>query len=160
MTKLIGWFFLLLAIPLGFFAFKRSVDKCVSRSWPVTQAQVLGADMYKRSRSGDWCLRLRYRYVIDGEAFSSRKLASSFMSNAGCDQDKSVIDARRERLQPGAALRVRYDPADPGRSLVYLEDLDFSDYFFNGLALVLFASGIKALRDAAALRRQQAAFSG
>lgn len=156
MTKLIGWCFLLLAIPLGFFAFKRSVDRCVSRSWPVTQAQVLSADMYKRSRSGDWCVRLRYRYVIDGEAFSSRKLASSFISSAGCDHDKGVIDARRERLQPGAAIRVRYDPADPGRSLVYLDDLDFSDYFFNGLALLLFVSGIKALREAASLHQEAA----
>ena len=159
MSKLLGWFFILLALPLGFFALTNSVNKLTAESWPRAQAEVLSSDLYRPSRSNRWCLRLRYRYVIDGKEYSSRRLSPSVMGGASsCAREKMVIEARLEKLQPGARIRIHYHPSNPAKAAVYLDDLDFTDYLLSGLTVLLLAGGIACIREGAAMARQQQAW--
>jgi hypothetical protein len=61
------------------------------------------------------------------------------------------MDARFEKLQPGEKIWVRYNPADPGKAIIYTDDLT-GIYFLFTVATILFCGGIKAIRAAAVMR--------
>ena len=134
-----GCFIILLALALGTFAFHRCIDKLRSPSWPGTLAQVLTADLSKRVKSGAWCVQVRYRYRLDHKVFTSSGL--SLDTNVACYRDKRSAHALFGRFQPGAELPVRYDPSNPGKSIVYLDDVDISDFLMLALALLLLFTG-------------------
>jgi hypothetical protein len=141
-----------MSTPLWFFSLNRVFDKHASDSWPLAYGEVLSSQVYKRSgRSVDWCIKLRYRYVVGNQVLTSGRLSTSLMGTAACDRDKKVIDARFEQLHPGAKIAVRYKPTDPEKGIIYQDDLT-GLYIFLALAAVLSASGIKAIREAAAVR--------
>lgn len=151
LTKIFGWCFLLMSIPLWFFSLNRVFEKHASESWPSTYGEVLSSQVYKRSgRSVDWCIKLRYRYVVGNQVLSSGRLSTSSMSTAACDRDQKAIDARFEPLQPGAKIVVRYNPANPEKAILYKDDLT-GLYIFLALAAVLLGGGIKAIREATAM---------
>ncbi len=157
MTKLIGWFFLLISLPIWILSLDRIVDRHASEAWPRTRGEVVSSEVYRRSgkSSTDWCIKLHYTYVVNNEVFSSKRLSTSWMSSSACDRDKALIESRFERLRPGAPIRVRYNPARPGKAIIYLDDLT-GLYIFLALALVLLAGGVKAIREGAAMASRRA----
>lgn len=149
--KFLGWFFILLSLPLGVFTFSRSADKIVSPSWPFTYGEVLSSDMYQRTgRSTDWCVRLRYQYTVDQNTFSTNRLSTSLIGNAGCDRDQEVIAARLRSMRPGDRIKVRYNSRNPEKGIIYSDGLDVLDYFLPGLVLLLLVGGLWQVRHAEA----------
>jgi len=148
-TVVIGCLFIAIAIPIGYFALTRSIDKLAAPSWPVASARVVTSDLAKRLKSGAWCIQLRYQFVVDHKTFTSSRLSP--MSSVACYRDRQAAAAVFERVQAGARIGIHYDPADPGNSIVFLDGLDFSDVLLIGLTLLLLLAGIGSLRRARGL---------
>lgn len=89
--------------------------------------------------------------MVGNQVLSSRRLSSSMLSAAGCAHDKTTIDARFEKLHPGARIVVHYKPSDPEKAIIYKDDLT-GLYIFLVLAVVLSGGGIKVIKEAAAMR--------
>lgn len=156
-TKLFACFFILTSLPPGVYTLTRTYDKLASASWPKTQAEVLASGMYRQPKSGKWCVNLQYRYVVDGNEFISRRISTSQLGETGCDSDRKLIAARLERYPPGARIKIRYLPANPGTAIVYVAEPDLFDFFFPALTIVLAAGGAWTLGEAKRQRKQQLA---
>lgn len=157
LTKFFGWFFILSALALGYFTFSRTIDKFTSKSWPSTQAEVLSSTMYESTgRSHVWCIRLRYRYVVGGREFSSIRSSTSIVTRAACDRDRGVIAARIERYQRGAMIKIRYEPSNPERAIVYVDELDLFDFLIPIIVIILFVGGVHAIREGRVMRLDRA----
>ena len=147
LARMMGWFLILLAIPAGYFSFWRAYDKLTSPAWPVTSAEIVRSSMYQRTgKSQDWCVKLSYRYSVEGEAYRSSRICVSRIGNTGCHRDQSVTAWRLASMAPGARIRVHYRPSDPNETAVFLAGLDFLDYFGVAVALVLFVVGVSEAR--------------
>ena len=154
---LLGWFMIALALPLAIWMALRIHDKLDAPSWPRVSAEVVRSDMYKRGgRSTDWCIKMAYRYEVDGRQFESARSVTSRMTDAGCDPSRAVIQARFEQRQPGDRITIRHHPRQPERAIAYVDGLDFPDYFFPAVALSVFAAGVHSIRHGARLRVEQA----
>ena len=150
MARMMGWFLILLAIPAGYFSFWRAYDKFTSPAWPVASAEIVRSSMYQRTgKSQDWCVKLAYRYTVEGKAYRSVRIGVSRIGNAGCHRDQAVTAWRLASMAPGARIRVHYRPGDAGDTAVFLASLDVLDYFGVGLALVLFVLGVSEARKRA-----------
>lgn len=148
---------LLLALPFTGYTAWQVAAKAAALSWPATDAQVLTSEAYRTTKPALWCIKLSYRYGVDGKAYVARRSSSSYVAGVGCDRDKRVIDARLERMRPGDRIRVRYDPRDPGDAVVYLAPtLEWIDAFLGIVGLVWLGCGIALIRDGRRLRREQA----
>lgn len=157
---LVGWFLIALAVPLAIWMALRIHDKFDARSWPKASAVVVKSELYERhGKSRDWCIKMAYRYEVDGQQFESSRSATSLMSEAGCDPSRTVIQARFEKRQPGDRITIRHHPRDPGRAIAYVDGLDIFDFFFPAVALSVFAAGVHSIRYGARLRLEQAALA-
>lgn len=159
MSILSGWFLILLALPIAVWITLRIVDNIDSRSWPKARAEIVSSELYKRtSRSStDWCIKLSYRYTIDGKQYTSRRISTSRISGANCDTSEAVMRSRLERQRPGDPIAIRYRPGQPAYAIVYIGKTDATDFLFPGLAIALFGGGVASIRAAGPLRQQQAA---
>lgn len=159
LDMLFGWFFISLALLIAVWMTLRIFDNIASRSWPKARAEIVASELYKRtSRSStDWCIKLSYRYTIDGRPYTSRRISTSRMSGASCDVSEAVMRARLEQQQPGDPIAIRYKPGQPGYAIVYVGKIEGADFVFAVLAVGLFAGGVASIRAAARLRLQQAA---
>ena len=156
---LFGWFLILLALPLGFWMAMRIADKIDSRTWPRASAQIVSSELYKRTgrHGADWCIKLSYRYVIDGRQHMGRRISTSRMGDTGCDPSETVMRARLENQQPGDRIGIRHAPGAPERAIVYVGALDIGDLVFSVIAIVTLGGGVGAIRAAGRLKLQQAA---
>jgi len=142
----LGWLSILLALAIGLYTVDRSVNKLASRTWPMTTATVLESSMYQRAgRSADWCVKLRYRYIVDGVAYTSSRTSTSVINSVGCNADKRLVDKRMQDLKSRLEMIIRYRPGNPAEAILYPADLDALDYFFLGLSAVFLFAGIKGL---------------
>ena len=154
---LVGWFMIALALPLAIWMALRIHDKFDARSWPKASAEVTRSELYKRGgRSTSWCIKMAYRYEVDGQRFESTRSATSRMTDAACDPSRAVIQARFENRQPGDRITIRHHPRKPERAIAYVDGLDFPDFFFPAVALSTFAAGVHSIRYGARLRVEQA----
>jgi hypothetical protein len=140
-NQLGGWLIVLLGFfLLGMAAFD-SVPKLRAYRWVSGMAQVTATDMYERTvRSHDWCGRISYTYIVNGNTYKSRNLSTSIISDVGCRRDKAQVTARLAKLPPGASIRIFYDPTAPEKVAIVRESLKWHDGFFAlfaGLTLVL-----------------------
>ncbi|MDO8064878.1 MULTISPECIES: DUF3592 domain-containing protein [unclassified Janthinobacterium] len=150
LARMMGWFLILLALPTAYFSFWRAYDKLASPAWPVTSAEIVRSSMYQRTgKSQDWCVKLSYRYSVDGKAYRSSRIGVSRIGNAGCHRDQAVTAWRLTSMAPGAHIRVHYRPRDPNDTAVFLAGLDFLDYFGVVLWVVLFVLGMSEARKRA-----------
>lgn len=107
LARMMGWFLILLAILAGYFSFWRAYDKLTSPAWPVTSAEIVRSSMYQRTgKSQDWCVKLAYRYTVEGKAYRSARIGVSRIGNAGCHRDQAVTAWRLASMAPGARIRV------------------------------------------------------
>lgn len=154
---LLGWFLIALALTLAIWMALRIHDKLDARSWPKASAKVVKSEMYKRDgRSTSWCIKMAYRYQVDGRQYESARSATSRMTNTACDPSRAAIQARFEQRQPGARITIRHHPRDPGRAIAHVDGLDFPDFFFPAAALSVFVAGVHSIRHGAGLRAAQA----
>ena len=154
---LFGWFLIVLAVPLAIWMALRIYDKFDARSWPKASAEVVESALYHRSgKRPDWCIKMAYRYEVDGRQFVSSRSATSRMTDAGCDPSRAVIEARLENRQPGDRITIRHHPRDPGRAIAYVDGLDFADFFLSAVALSTLVTGVLSIRYGARLRVEQA----
>lgn len=157
---LVGWFLIVLVAPLAIWTGLRIYDKFDARSWPTASAEVVKSELYeRRGKSRGWCIKMAYRYEVDGQQFVSNRSATSRMTDAACDPSRAVIQARFEKRQPGDRITIRHHPRDPGRAIAYVDGLDFADFFFPAVALSFFAAGVNSIRYGARLRVEQAALA-
>lgn len=157
---LLGWFLIVLAVPLAIWMALRIHDKFDARSWPKASAEVVESALYERhGKSPGWCIKMAYRYEVDGQQFVSRRSATSLMTEAACDPSRAVIEARFEKRQPGDRITIRHHPREPGRAIAYVDGLDSADFFFPAFALGMFAAGVGSIRYGARLRVEQAALA-
>lgn len=160
MHALAGWFMILLAIPLALWMAVRMADKIDARGWPRAEAVVVASELRERGgRRHDWCIALTYRYRVGAREYTSRRAATSIMSEAPCDASREVIQARFAQQQPGRRIMIRHHPTRPERAIVYLDGPDFADVFFSALALACFWGGALAIGSGRRLRVEQAALS-
>ncbi|MET0207845.1 MAG: DUF3592 domain-containing protein [Burkholderiaceae bacterium] len=157
---LLGWFLIALAVPLAIWMALRIHDKFDARSWPKASAVVVKSELYeRRGKSRDWCIKMAYRYEVDGQQYVSSRSATSLMTESACDPSRPVIQARFEKRQPGDRITIRHHPRQPGRAIAYVDGLDFVDFFFPAVALGVFAAGVGLIRYGARLRVEQAALA-
>lgn len=157
---LLGWFLIVLAAPLAIWMALRIHDKLDARSWPKAGAVVVESELYQRhGKSSGWCIKMAYRYEVDGRQFVSSRSATSRMTEAACDPSRAVIQARFEKRQPGHRITIRHHPREPGRAIAYVDGLDSADFFFPAFALGMFAAGVGSIRYGARLRVEQAALA-
>jgi hypothetical protein len=133
---LLGWFLIVLAVPLAIWMALRIHDKFDARSWPKASAVVVKSELYeRRGKSRGWCIKMAYRYEVDGQQFESTRSATSLMTEFTCDPSLVVIQARFEQRQPGDRITIRHHPREPARAIAYVDGLDFADFFFPAVAL-------------------------
>jgi hypothetical protein len=91
-----------------------------ANSWPVAAGRVLKTQMhsYYVSRVGMryWPL-VDYAYRVDGRDYTSRMIGLGAPLIFGSERRAQEILAR---YPAGAAVQVRYDPADPGQAALEL----------------------------------------
>lgn len=157
MSILLGWcLILLLALPFGGFAAWHVAGKTAALSWPKAGAEILGSELYRTTKPPLWCVKLALRYQVGERVYASRRSSSSWVAGAGCDRDRRVMQARIERMAPGARIAVRYDPRDPAGAVVYLAPaVEFIDVFFGIVGVIWLACGIHAIRIGKRQRREQ-----
>src|SRR5471032_2900457 len=114
LTKMVGWFIIFLSLPLGYLGVSRALIKIEARHWPAVPAEVVTSEMYHRGgRNPDWCLKLSYRYVVDGHPYIGTKTAPSIIGDAGCHRSEAVIAERLAELPPGASITAFVDAKAP-----------------------------------------------
>ncbi len=115
LARMMGWFLILSAILAGYFSFWRAYDKLTSPAWPVTSAEIVRSSMYQRTgKSQDWCVKLAYRYTVEGKAYRSARIGVSRIGNAGCHRDQAVT---AWRLPASGCITGRATRAIPPSSL-------------------------------------------
>lgn len=149
--KMFACFFFVLAIALAMYTASRTYDKLSAASWPAAQAEVLSSSMTDRSvkRRTLWCLALHYRYLVQGQEYSSRQVGTSRVREAGCNLDRSVVADMVAQLPPGAQVEIRYNPSRPGMAVMYVEELDLLDFSLPLLVALLGLIGLKVARPPA-----------
>lgn len=80
-----------------------------SRDWPTTEGEILRAQRHKGSQGARKVKRFEYRYTVDGNVYTSTRAAFVRVP---------YIDPLHRKYHSGMAVRVHYDAADPGRSVV------------------------------------------
>lgn len=89
-----------------------------AQSWPQAPGTLVTARVEKVSaRRGDvsWCLRLGYRYEVQGEAYNGQRVT---LGDAMCFDTPEAAQAELTRYPTGSALAVRYDPGAPKESVL------------------------------------------
>lgn len=157
MSILLGWcLIVLLAVPFGGFAAWHVACKADALSWPKADAEILSRELYRTTKPALWCVKPKLRYRIDGRTYESRRSSSSWVAGTGCDRGRRVMEARLERMAPGARIAVRYDPGNPAGAVVYLAPpVEFIDVFFAIVGAVWLGCGIYAIREGKKQRREQ-----
>lgn len=153
-----GWFLILLAVPLALWIGARIHDKRDVRNWPKAQAEVQGSKLYHHTGRGmhGWCLRLAYRYQVDGKFYNSSGVDVPHLGHAGCDPSQAVMRERLARMGTGDRIEIRYHPRQHARSAAHIEPLDFGDYFFPAVAFGLFVTGAASIRQGKRVRARDA----
>ena len=150
-----GWIMVLFgAFLLGVAAFN-SIPKLRAYSWVSGTAQVTATDMYERTgRNHDWCGRISYTYIVNGNAYKSRNLTTSIISDVGCRLDTAEVTAGLAKLPPGASIHIFYDPTAPEKVAIVRESLKWHDAFFAIFAGLTLALGSYCIVQARQVRRQ------
>lgn len=139
-----AYLFFTLAVVTAGLTLWRTADKLSSASWPSTSAEVLRSDMYQQRAK--WCVKLRYRYIIDKKEYISSAVSTSWIGSEGCDHNKAIIAARLAQFKSNTPIQIRYKPSNPARGIVYPGKLDGLDFFFPLCATIFVFGGLSVLR--------------
>lgn len=141
-VRLLGLRIMVLGLLVVLFMLPRAWDKLAARRWPAVEATVIFSDIVERTgKTHDWCVRVGYRYSVDGGRQGGAKRWACSASRAGAE-------AKLAQMQPGQRIEAYYNPAHPERSVLEPDALDAIDIFIGALALTLFAVGFDRIRHA------------
>jgi len=141
-TKQIGQRIMLLGLIVLMVVLPRAWDKLATQRWPSTEATIVFSDIVERTgKTHDWCVRVAYRYAIDGGRQGG-------VRRWGCSASRTGAEANMARMPEGQRIQVHYDPAHPERSVIDHESIGLTEAFFGALALILFAVGFDRIRHA------------
>lgn len=116
--------FLFTAVLLLSFSCYRIVAKASSEAWPLVYGKVVSSETVKRQgRSADWCIKLKYTYVVKGVHYSSHTLSNSRFAGVGCDFRKEIVLKRFGYPQVGDKISIQYQPEKPDTSILIQDDL-------------------------------------
>jgi len=139
-VRLIGLRILVLGLLVLLLMLPRAWDKFAGGRWPAVEATVLFSDIVERTgKTHDWCVRVGYRYSVDGGRQGGAK-------NWACSGTRAGAEAKLAQVQPGQRIEAYYNPARPERSALEPVSLDGMDIFFGAIALTLFAVGFDQIR--------------
>ena len=94
-------------------------------SWPVAEGAVLVSSASgfggSPNSGGSLTATVEFTYEVAGTTYTTKqKWWGTCAIGCGSNDEKRV----RERYQPGAAIEVHYDPADPGKAVVNPDQVD------------------------------------
>lgn len=140
--KLIGFRILMLGLLVLVFALSRAWDKLETRRWPTAEATVVFSDIVERTgKTHDWCVRVGYRYSVDGGRQGGAR-------RWGCSASRNGAEAKLAQMPEGQRIQVYYDPAHPERSQLEADAPDGLDILSGLLAVILLAVGFDRMRRA------------
>ena len=92
---------------------KRSTD---AAAWPTVPGRLTNCELNcDHDTDGDtFQVQVRYEYAVAGKDLSNDVLAIGYSASSG----KSVHQEIFDRLDAADTVQVRYDPADPGNSVL------------------------------------------
>jgi hypothetical protein len=117
------------------------IETIPARSWPATQGEVVRShyeikEYRSRFESGHvYVPSIRYRYMIDGRVFQSDRTWTGRRYRAKTLRD---VHAFLADYPKGGPISVRYDPAEPARSTLFVET-DYEMTIMCGAGLFLLA---------------------
>jgi hypothetical protein len=144
------------AIPFGFGSWGL-INGIMSLRWPlaeglITRSTLSLSEPDSETRRMSARVDISYRYNVDGVDYSGAAIAPSSFGA----QNSSEARAQHERYQSGAAVRVAYDPKDPG--VAYLEPGPSStSMLLVGVGLFIGLPGLMVRRLATLEKRKKQA---
>ena len=120
--QLAKWFVLALALGMAVLAWRAWQVKQASPGWPSVEGEMLVARAFARNETGEargtpareWLTEVRYRYTVQGRDYTGRRIRAF----VGPYPDQASAMADVAPFQVGARVKVYYDPADPGNSVL------------------------------------------
>lgn len=79
--------------------------------------------------------------MVNGVSYSSSTLSTSRFAGVACDSRKEIVLARFGNPQTGKRILVRYQRAEPGDSILILDDLR-GVYIVGVIGAVLMIGGL------------------
>lgn len=85
-------------------------------SWPTTEGQILESTVREDSsgESTTWQVKVRYNYSVGGKEFEGKRVAFGYSGSSTYEEHQGIY----QKLQPSARVRVRYEPGNPGNSVL------------------------------------------
>jgi len=109
-----AWLLLAICIP----SVLRAIDLTDAANWPGTRATIVAAGPGELcSRNGAHALKVRYRYEVDGNAYTGDVFE---MFGANCYPD-ARIDELVRGFSAGTSVAIRYNPKSRGESAISVD---------------------------------------
>lgn len=144
---LMVYFLLFIGLPVGYFTVANGVEKIRSASWPTVTGEIVRASIYERTgRTHDWCLKLDYRYTVDGKQYRRHYLTLPTTSSGACHRERAVVESWLPDLAPGTRIVVHHAPDDPSNAVLAIVGLDLLNYLPGGLLLIFGAIVVDLVR--------------
>jgi hypothetical protein len=87
--------------------------------WPAVPGQVLSLSVERRAQAASWEPRVRYSFQVQGRPYTNTRLAVTPITFGEYMQAQDYLhDHWFDRYAPGTMIAVRYNPANPGDSIV------------------------------------------
>jgi hypothetical protein len=85
-------------------------------SWPTTEGRILESSVQEDSggESTTWQVKVRYSYSVGGTEFEGKRVAFGYSGSSTYEEHEGIY----RKLQPSARVRVRYEPGNPGNSVL------------------------------------------
>jgi hypothetical protein len=88
----------------------------MAKRWPTVEGQITKCEL-KASTDSDgttYTANVSYSYAVDGTLYIGDQIAFGYAGDSGRDAHQEIVN----RLSGARSVVVRYDPADPSRSVL------------------------------------------
>lgn len=103
-----------LILGYGLYLWYRSSD---AQRWPTTKGTVLSCSLRESvggRRATTFEAIVQYSYTVGGKRYESDSIAIGYGSTSNRDHHEAIV----EKLNGASSIVVRYNPADPGSSVI------------------------------------------
>ena len=120
----LGSVFFLLGVGLAIFGFVQRKKAKTTESWPTASGSIVSSRLDQNTRterrdghsytSTSYTPIVEYTYEVGGKTYQGNKV----FPGASMSYDHGTAQGIVNRYQPGAAVTVHYDPADPTQAVL------------------------------------------
>ena len=120
----LGGVFFLLGIGLAIFGFVQRKKAKTTETWPTASGSIVSSRLDQNTRterrdnrtytSTSYTPIVEYTYEIGGKTYQGNRV----FPGASMSYDHGTAQGIVNRYQPGAAVTVHYDPADPAQAVL------------------------------------------